>query len=181
MASKKFLLGIFGDEDILLEGVPAIKEKGVKIYDIFTPFPIHGLDQVMGLRESKLHTAGFIYGITGTTIAFGVMTWANSFDWSINFGGKPFWAVPGYIPVTFEFTVLMAAGGMVATFMYLCRLAPGIQKLIFDPRQTDDKMVMAIEIDEHTDINSITKILKEHGAEEVNEKTFDDWYRYKIM
>ncbi len=180
MAEKKFLLGIFGDEDILLEGVPAIQNKGVKIHDVFTPFPIHGLDTAMGLRESKLHIAGFIYGITGTSIAFGFMTWANTFDWRVNFGGKPFWAVPAYIPITFELTVLMAAAGMVATFMYLCRLAPGINKPIMDLRQTDDKMVVAVEIDEHSDIANITNILKQSGAEEVNTKVFDNWYRYKI-
>jgi Protein of unknown function (DUF3341) len=180
MGSKKFLLGIFGDEDILLEGVPTIQSKGVKIYDVFTPFPIHGLDTAMGLRESKLHIAGFIYGITGTSIALGFMTWANSVDWKVNFGGKPFWSWPAYIPITFELTVLMASAGMVATFMYLCRLAPGVQKHIMDLRQTDDKMVVAIEIDEHTDVNNLTNILKSSGAEEVNTKVIDDWYRYKI-
>lgn len=181
MASKKFILGIFGDEDILLEAVPAIQDKGVKIHDVFTPFPIHGLDVAMGLRESKLHTAGFIFGITGTSIAFGFMTWANTFNWRTNFAGKPFWYVPGYIPITFELTVLMASAGMVATFLYLCRLAPGVEKHIMDPRQTDDKMVVAVEIDEHSDVAAITAALKTAGAEEVNEKVIDNWYRYKIM
>jgi hypothetical protein len=180
MATKKFLLGIFGDEDVLLEGVPEIKKKGIKIHDVFTPFPIHGLDTAMGLRESKLHIAGFIYGITGTSIAFGFMTWANTFDWRTNFGGKPFWSTPAYIPITFELTVLCAAVGMVATFMYLCRLAPGVQKHIMDLRQTDNKMVVAIEVDEHSNESEITSILKQHGAEEVNIKVIDDWYRYKL-
>ncbi|MEN9523342.1 MAG: hypothetical protein RL065_1719 [Bacteroidota bacterium] len=180
MGSKKFLLGIFGDEDVLLNGVPQIREKGIKIHDIFTPFPIHGLDTVMGLRESKLHIGGFIYGITGTSIALGFITWANTFDWRVNFGGKPFWALPAYIPITFELTVLCASAGMVATFMYLCRLAPGVQKHIMDLRQTDNKMVVAIEVDEHSDEASITNILKQSGAEEVNTKVIEDWYKYKL-
>lgn len=181
MESKKFILGIFGDEDVLLEGVPQIRNNGVKLYDVYTPFPIVGLDTAMGLRETKLHTAGFCFGITGTSIAFGFMTWANTFDWRVNFGGKPFWAVPAYIPITFELTVLMAAAGMVASFLYLCRLAPGIEKHIMDPRQTDDKMVVAVEIDEKSDINHIKNTLRQYGAEEVNEKHIDDWYRYRIM
>jgi hypothetical protein len=181
MESKKFILGIFGDEDILLENVPEIRKKGVKIYDIFTPFPIIGLDKAMGLKDTSLHTAGFCFGITGTTIAFGFMTWANTFDWRVNFGGKPFWSVPAYIPITFEFTVLMASVGMVVSFLYLCRLAPGVKKHIFDLRQTDDKMVVAIEVDERTNEMDVRNILKAHGAEEVNDKHFEDWYRYKIM
>ncbi len=181
MASKKFLVGVYNDEDVLLDAVPQLRNNGVKIYDVFTPFPIHGLDTALGLRESKLHIAGFFYGITGTSIAFGFMTWANTFDWRVNFGGKPFWAVPAYIPISFELTVLMASAGMVASFMYLCRLAPGIKKHLFHEGQTDDKMAVVVEVDDKTDVAKISSLMKSNGAEAVNEKTFDDWYRYKIL
>ncbi len=181
MSSKKFILGIFGDEDVLLENVPHIRTKGVKIMDICTPFPITGLDHAMGLRETKLHTAGFYFGLAGTSIALGGMTWANTVDWNVNFGGKPYWALPAYIPITFELTVLMASVGMVASFLYLCRLAPGIKKHIFDPRQTDDKMVLIVEVDDKTDVSNVKSILSQHGAEEVKEHHIEDWYRYKLV
>jgi 23S rRNA U2552 (ribose-2'-O)-methylase RlmE/FtsJ len=59
-------------------------------------------------------------------------------------------------------------------------LAPGVQKHIMDLRQTDDKMVVAIEIDEHTNVDEVTNILKTSGAEEVNTKLIEDWYKYKL-
>ena len=63
----------------------------------------------MGLRDTSLHTAGFIYGITGTATAVGFITWALTVDWRLNFGGKPFFSLPAWIPITFELTVLFAA------------------------------------------------------------------------
>ncbi len=71
MSVKKFVVGIFTDEQVLFPAIKKVRSAGYKIYDVFTPMPIHGLDQAMGLRETSLHTAGFIYGITGTTTAVG--------------------------------------------------------------------------------------------------------------
>ena len=86
MAVKKFVVGNFDDEAVLFPAVKKVRRAGYKIHDVFTPFPIHGLDKVMGLRDTSLHTAGFIYGITGTATAVGFITWALTVDWQINFG-----------------------------------------------------------------------------------------------
>jgi hypothetical protein len=134
---------------------------------VFTPFPIHGLDQAMGLRDTSLHTAGFIYGITGTSTAVGFITWALTLDWPINFGGKPFFALPAWIPVTFELTVLFAAVGMVLTFCYLCQLAPFVKKDHFNPRSTDDTFVMALECTDATNEAEAIKFLESVGAQDV--------------
>ncbi|MBL7721594.1 MAG: DUF3341 domain-containing protein, partial [Chitinophagaceae bacterium] len=134
---------------------------------VYTPFPIHGLDHAMGLRDTSLHTAGFIYGITGTATAVGFITWALTMDWPINFGGKPFFALPAWIPITFELTVLFAAVGMVLTFCYLCQLAPFVKKDHFNPRSTDDTFVMALECTNKTNDEEAIKFLTELGAKEV--------------
>ena len=76
MPVKKFIVGSFYDEQVLFPAVKAVRKSGYKIHDVYTPFPIHGLDTAMGLRDTSLHTAGFIYGITGTTTAFSFITWA---------------------------------------------------------------------------------------------------------
>jgi hypothetical protein len=62
-------LACFDDEEVLFPAVKKVRNAGYKIHDVYTPFPIHGLDHAMGMRETSLHTAGFIYGITGTTTA----------------------------------------------------------------------------------------------------------------
>ena len=64
--SEKFLVGIFDDEDILLQGVDGIRDKGVKIHEVYTPFPVHGLDEALGYKRSRLPIAAFMFGLTGT-------------------------------------------------------------------------------------------------------------------
>ena len=101
MSVKKFVVGNFDDEAVLFPAVKKVRRAGYKIHDVFTPFPIHGLDKAMGLRDTSLHTAGFIYGITGTTTAVGFITWALTIDWQVNVGGKPYFSLPAWIPITF--------------------------------------------------------------------------------
>jgi Protein of unknown function (DUF3341) len=167
MSVKKFVVGNFDDEAVLFPAVKKVRRAGYKIHDVFTPFPIHGLDHAMGLRDTSLHTAGFIYGITGTSTAVGFITWALTVDWQINFGGKPFFSLPAWIPVTFELTVLFAAVGMVLTFCYLCQLAPFVKKDHFNPRSTDDTFVMALECTDKTNEAEVLSFLETVGAKEV--------------
>jgi hypothetical protein len=167
MPVKKFIVGSFYDEQVLFPAVKAVRKSGYKIHDVFTPFPIHGLDTAMGLRDTSLHTAGFIYGITGTTTAFSFITWAFTTDWPLNIGGKPFFALPAWIPIMFELTVLFAAVGMVLTFCYLCQLAPFVKKDHFNLRSTDDTFVMAIEATSRTNETEVIQFLQSLGAQDV--------------
>jgi hypothetical protein len=171
MAVKNFVVGCFDDEAVLFPAVKKVRKAGYKIHDVYTPFPVHGLDHALGLRETSLHTAGFIYGITGTTTALSFMSWVFTTDWPINIGGKPTLPLPAFIPITFELTVLFAAVGMVMTFMYLCQLAPFVKKHIFHPRQTDDLFVMAIEVTDKTNPEEVKAFLQQAGALEINEQT----------
>jgi hypothetical protein len=171
MAKKKFIVGNFTDEAVLFPAVKKVRRAGYKLHDVFTPFPIHGLDKEMGLRDTSLHTAGFIYGITGTSTAVGFITWALTIDWAINFGGKPYFSLPAWIPVTFELTVLFAAVGMVLTFCWLCQLAPFVKKDHFNPRSTDDTFVMAIVCTAGTNEEEAVKFLQAAGATDVKVET----------
>ena len=167
MAIKKFVVGAFDDEAVLFPAVKSVRKAGYKIHDVYTPMPIHGLDAVMGLRDTSLHTAGFIYGITGTATAFSFITWVFTTDWPMNIGGKPFFSLPAWIPIMFELTVLFASVGMVLTFCYLCQMAPFVKKDHFHPRSTDDLFVMAIECSEKTKDGEVTEFLQSLGAKEV--------------
>lgn len=168
MAVKKFVVGSFTDEAVLFPAVKKVRKTGYKIYDIFTPMPIHGLDTAMGLRDTSLHTAGFIYGISGTITALSCMTWIFTKDWPLNIGGKPHFALPAWIPITFELTVLFAAVGMVLTFCYLCQMAPFVKKHHFHLRATDDLFVMVIECTPKTNEAEVSGYLQSIGAIEIN-------------
>ncbi|HAI83203.1 MAG TPA: DUF3341 domain-containing protein [Chitinophagaceae bacterium] len=168
MAKKKFVVGCFDTEDTLFPAVKKVRMAGYKIHDVYTPFPVHGLDHAMGLRETSLHTAGFIYGITGTTTAVSCISWIFTKDWPLNIGGKPHFALPAWIPICFELTVLFAAVGMVLTFCYLCQLAPFVKKHHFHARATDDLFVMVIETTDKTNVDDLKAFLANSGAVETD-------------
>jgi len=167
MAVKKFIVGSFDDEAVLFPAMKSVRKSGYKIYDIFTPFPIHGLDKAMGLRDTSLHTAGFIYAAIGTATALGFISWALAVDWQIVFGGKPFFSLPAWIPIMFELTVLFSSVGMVLTFCYLCQLAPFVKKDHFNPRSSDDLFVMVLESTDRTNDAEAITFLESLGAKDV--------------
>jgi hypothetical protein len=168
MAIKKFVVGCFEDEGALFDAVRRVRKSGYKLHDVYTPFPIHGLDKEMGLRETSIHTAGFIYGVTGTATALSGMTWVFTKDWPLNLGGKPHFALPAWIPITFELTVLFSAVGMVLTFCYLCQMAPFVRKHHFHLRATDDKFVMVIDCSAKNNESEVSGFLNSLGATEIN-------------
>jgi len=167
MAIKKFVVGSFDSEAVLFPAVKRIRRSGYKIHEIFTPFPIHGLDKAMGLKDTDLDTAGFIYGITGTATALGFISWIFVSDWPLNIGGKPHFSLPAWIPITFELTVLFASVGMFLTFCYLCQMAPFVKKDHFNLRSTDDLFVMALECTEKTNEAETVAFLQSLGAKDV--------------
>ncbi|MEM9918949.1 MAG: DUF3341 domain-containing protein [Bacteroidota bacterium] len=169
---KKVLYGLYNDEEDLMAAIKKAKAAHLDIMDVYSPFPIHGLDPLLGLSESRLHIAGFVYGALGTLTAFGVMTWVFTRDWPIIFGGKPYWSVPAFIPITFELTVLFAAIGMVVSFYIVCGLGPGVTNETLDDRITDDKFCLAFDTNgaSNDEVGKLQSFLKSTGAEEVNTK-----------
>lgn len=173
MESKNFVVGVFDDEDVLVEAVGKIRHSGVKIHEVYTPFPVHGLDTALGYNYSNLPIAAFLFGMTGTISALTMIIYMLGFDWEMNIGGKSSLPLPDFIPVTFEATVLLAAFGMTFTFFFASKVLPWRPKpFMFDPRSTDDKFVMAIDLGKNK-MNSadISSLLKQTGASEVNSKT----------
>lgn len=171
--NKEVLYGLYDDEEILLEAVKKANEDHLEIMDVYSPFPVHGLDPLLGLSESRLHIAGFVYGAIGTLTAFLFMTWVFTRDWPIIFGGKPYWSVPAFIPITFEVTVLFASVGMVVTFYTVCGMGPGINNPTLDDRITDDKFCIAFNTNgaSSDQVSRLRGFFSETGASEVSEKT----------
>ena len=173
-SGKNFVLGIYDDEDVLLEAVTKVRESGVKIHEVYSPFPVHGLEHALGYKRTRLPIAAFLFGLLGTSLAVTMQTWMLGVVGPMIICGKNFISLPPFIPVTFELTVLLSALGMVATFMIISDLKPYKTPRIFDIRSTDDKHVMAVDLGKNNlSKTEIGKVLSDAGASEVNDKNFD--------
>ncbi len=169
---SKFLLGVFDDEDVLVEAVETARSQGVRIHDCYTPFPVHGLGHALGYKRSKLPIAAFLFGALGLGLALLMQFYMLKIDWPMIVGGKDFASVT-YVPVSFELTVLLSALGMVGVFMLVSDLRPYGKPKIFDLRATDDKHIMAIDLSKNSiKLDEMKTILRDAGAVEVNEKNY---------
>ena len=170
--SKKTLYGIFDDEEVLLSSVKEIRSNNIEIEEVFSPFPIHGLDKALGLKETRMAIMAFIYGCIGLSLGALMIYFIMIVDWPQNIGGKPNWTfyhnMPAFVPILFECTVMFAAHLMSITYLIRCGLFPGGKSDSPDPRTTDDKFLMVINVD--GDTSSVKEILTKTGASEINEK-----------
>ncbi|WP_075590328.1 DUF3341 domain-containing protein [Labilibacter marinus] len=169
MKSNKFITGVYWDDKDLLTGIKEIQDKGISIFDVRTPFPVHGLDDVLKIKRSRLPRLGFIAGALGGVLAFYFQMWVFTQSWPINFGGKPYLSVPSFIPVTFELAVLFAAISLVFGFLIRSGIGPGAPVIIFDERTTDDAFLVAIQVNDESEVSNITEVLSSAGAEEVKQ------------
>ena len=139
---------MYDDDDKLLEAARELVGKGVHVNDVYSPFPIHGIDPIIGVKKTRLAINAFLYGLTGLTLALLGMKYFMINDWPMNIGGKPsfslFENIPAFIPVTFEFSVLCGAHGMAITYFLRNGTLPGMPASNPDPRTTDDKFVIEI-------------------------------------
>jgi hypothetical protein len=168
--SSKIVNAVYDDDDTLLHAVKDVKKAEYRIEEVFTPFPVHGLDHAMGLASTRLAITAFIYGILGFSIAITMINYIMIVDWPMNIGGKPSFSfmenLPAFVPVIFEMTIFFAAHLMVITFYLRSRLWPFKKAENPLPETTDDKFLMQIALsgDEKVLIN----LLKKTGAIEVS-------------
>ncbi len=170
--SKKTLYGIFDCEQVLLASAKEIRANKIEIKEVYSPFPIHGLDKVLGLKETRMAITAFIYGCLGLSLGALMIYNIMIVDWPQNIGGKPNWTfyhnMPAFVPILFECTVLFAAHLMSITYLIRCGLFPGGESDSPDPRTTDDKFLMEIVVE--GDLAAAKAMLKKTGATEINEK-----------
>jgi Protein of unknown function (DUF3341) len=172
-SEKNIIFGLYDDEEDLKTAIKKANQDHLQIMDVLTPFPVHGLDPLLGLAESRIHIGGFVYGMIGTLTAFLGMTWIFTRDWPQIYGGKPFWPILSFVPITFELTVLFASIGMVVTFYIINGQGPGIHNPIIHPSITDDKFCIAFETDglEHNQVDKLRQFFQHTGASLVETKT----------
>lgn len=142
---------MYDDDDVLMAAATDLVGQGVRVKDVFSPFPVHGIDPVIGIKRTRLAICSFMFAMTGTSLALLGMWYFMISDWPMNIGGKPSFSlienVLAFIPVTFEFSVLCGAHGMAITYLLRNGTLPGMPATNPDPRTTDDMFVMEITTD----------------------------------
>ncbi|MCC7442991.1 MAG: DUF3341 domain-containing protein [Bdellovibrionales bacterium] len=178
------IVGFFSDERALLQAAAKVKDAQYLSFDAFSPYPVHGLDQAMGLRRSWLPYVTFGGGLTGVTLGYLLQWWTSSQSWPVNVGGKPFNSVPAWVPVIFELTILFAGVSTVVALILGCRL-PNVKKRAFDPAITRDRFAVMIEAPcggaapaggKKFDESEITSFLKSIGAQDVRVVAEEGWF-----
>ena len=166
----KVIHALYNDDDILMNAVKAVRKEHYHIEEVYTPFPVHGLDKVMGLEDTRIAITAFMYGLVGLSVAITMMNFIMIEDWPQDIGGKPSFSyienMPAFVPIMFEMTVFFAAHLMVITFYMRSKLWPFKKAENPDVRTTDDHFLMAIDTGKHT-VEEVTEFLAGTGAIEL--------------
>ena len=145
---------MYDDDAKVMTAAGKLVGQGIRVKDVYSPFPIHGIDPVIGIKRTRLAICSFMYAMTGTSLALLGMWYFMIQDWPMNIGGKPSFTVlenvTAFIPVTFEFSVLCGAHGMAITYLLRNGTLPGMPASNPDPRTTDDKFVVEITTDNNS-------------------------------
>lgn len=174
MSTTKTIYGVYADDDELMSGVKAFMDKGINISEVYTPFPVHGLDKALKLKKTRISDAAFIYAVYGVAIGSLVTWYMMNHDWPQNIGGKPAfdWGhnMPAFVVPMFELMVFCAAHMMSLTFLIRNKMYPGAPAQNPDPRTTDDKFMMEFKTNSDDEIGKIKQILIDTGVEEITVK-----------
>ncbi|MBK7946715.1 MAG: DUF3341 domain-containing protein [Flavobacteriales bacterium] len=174
--ANKVIYAVYDDPEQLKDGARKLVSSGIKVKDVFSPFPMHGIDPIIGITRTRLGIVSFMFGITGTCLAVLGIWYFNIFDWPMNIGGKPsfnyYQNVPAFIPVTFEFTVLCAAHGMAITYLIRNKTLPGMPCSQSRLRTTDDKFIIEVRTADNHGHSSeaIAELLRQSPVTEINER-----------
>lgn len=169
MSNHQVLHALYDDDDVLLEAVKEVRKQKYHIEEVYSPFPVHGLDKAMGLEDTRIAITSFMYGCLGFIVAIIMVNFTMISDWPQNIGGKPSFSfisnLPSFVPIIFEMTVFFAAHLMVITFYMRSKLWPFKEAENPNPLTTDDKFLMEVEI--KGDKTGLTKLLEKTGAIEI--------------
>jgi len=174
--ADKVIYAMYDDDDVLKDGAKKLVSKGVKVTEVFSPFPIHGIDPIIGIENTRLGIMAFIYGLTGLTLATLGMRYFMIVDWPMNIGGKPNFSylenILSFVPISFEFTVLCAAHGMAITYFLRNKTLPEMPAQNPDPRTTDDRFVIELRTSENSQFTAkeLEAMIKDTGIVELDQK-----------
>ncbi len=170
-AEKICLLATFEEEKDLLDATNEVRQRGYPIVDVFTPYAVHGLDQAMGLRPSRLPWVCFLCGMTGAIGMLWFEHWVSALAWAIDVGGKPWNSLPSDVPVAFESAILLAGFGSVFALFAAARLFPGKKYQPVIKRVTDDRFVLVLDqADAQFDVPYVKNLLEPFHLVDLEER-----------
>jgi mono/diheme cytochrome c family protein len=177
---------LYDSPDAIIKAAKTVTAKGFTKYDVHTPYPVHGMDKAMNLPPSKLGFVTLAFGLSGAAIALLIMYWTMSIDYPMIIGGKPFFSLPAFIPVTFELTVLLATLstviGMITFFFYFPNNSHPIHDTDYMKNVSIDKYGICIEsTDEKFNEEEIKKLFTSLGAIKIEKIYFPDKLNVKIL
>jgi hypothetical protein len=155
----------------IMHAAERVREAGFKRWDVFTPFPVHGMDRAMGLKNSKVGWFAFIGGVTGYTTGMLMIWFMNAFDYPLIVGGKPMFSPFYAFPPSYELTILFGAFGSLGGMLFLNRLPRLHHPLLKNKRfalVTHDRFFLVIECDDPVySENETRKLLEEVGSKHI--------------
>jgi hypothetical protein len=165
------VLAEFESAQSIFHACEMVRDAGYRAWDAHTPFPVHGLDGAMGLPKSRLPWIVLIAALTGLATAFALQTWIHLVEYPLVISGKPLWALPAYVPVMFELTVIFSAFAAVIGMLALNGL-PRLNHPLFEvarfERASDDRFFISIEAtDPKFDATQTAELLRKAGATHV--------------
>ncbi len=166
------MTGVFDTPDDIRNAAESISDQGYTDFDVNTPYPVHGMDRAMKMKGSKLGYFALVLGLTGAATALLFMYFTVVVDYPLVIGGKPFWALPSFIPITFEVTVLMAAVGtviaMIIFFFKFPNNAHPLHDTDYMKKVSSDKYGIAVLAeDPKFDENTVKNELQSLGAKDI--------------
>jgi hypothetical protein len=142
--SRKIIVGSFATEEQLLHALRAVRKRDWQVVDVYVPYPVHGLEELLNWRRSWLPAACLLGGVAGFGLALWFQFWTSAQDWPINVGGRPWNSLPAFAPVAFECMVLLAGLGVVFAWLFRCGLYPGSKDRPPLSGLTDDRFAVAV-------------------------------------
>lgn len=175
--ADRVIYATYDDDHVLLESAKKLVADGVHISDVFSPCPIHGIDPVIGVKQTRLGIVAFLFGLFGLTLALIGFKYFMITDWPMNIGGKPNFTLlenfPSFVAISFEFTVLFAAHGMALTYMIRNKTLPGMPADNPYPRNTDDRFTMEIRLSQNAmSSDELHTKIKATDITEIEEKDY---------
>lgn len=163
-SAKRFTAAFFEREEDLIAGAAEARMAGFEVYDVYTPFPVHGMDRAVALPPSRLTWIALLAGALGLVFGLTLQVWTSAYDWPLNVGGKPFNSFPLFIPVTFELTVLFS--GLIAIGVLFARNRMWLfsKRRVFES-VTDDRFVLVLkQSDASFDMDRAVRLFRRHHA-----------------
>jgi hypothetical protein len=164
---RKGFVGFFNDPDDFIHAAEEAKSEGLKNLDGFSPYPIHGSEEVFDIKPSWVPNAALCGLCIGATLGFLLQTWTHSYDWPINVGGRPFFAWPAYVVIIFESAVLLAGLTNFACIFISCGLFPNPFAKTLDENLTNDRFALVIPTRNPEDVSKAEALLKRLKVDEI--------------